>query len=108
MRTGRVATTRNRGWGQRGGGVKIRSPFVAVIGAGQVGATTAQRILEKSLADVVLFDVVPGMPQGKALDLMQAAPIEGHDRRIFGTNDYADIKGAAIVVITAGLPRKPG
>ncbi len=88
--------------------MKLREPFVAIIGAGQVGATTAQRILEKSIADVVLFDVVPGMPQGKALDLMEAAPVEGHDRRIFGTNSYEDIRGAEIVVVTAGLPRKPG
>ncbi|MCG3175988.1 MAG: malate dehydrogenase [Candidatus Omnitrophica bacterium] len=88
--------------------MKIRSPFVAVIGAGQVGATTAQRILEKGIADVVLFDVVEGMPQGKALDLMEAAPVEGHDRRITGTNAYKDIEGAEIVVITAGLARKPG
>lgn len=86
----------------------MRKPFVAVIGAGQVGATTAQRILEKGLADVVLFDVVEGMPQGKALDLMEAAPLEGHDRQIKGTNDYKDIAGAEIVVVTAGLPRKPG
>jgi len=88
--------------------LKIRNPFVAVIGAGQVGATTAQRILEKGLCDVVLFDVVEGMPQGKALDLMEAAPVEGHDRRILGTNQYQDIAGAEIVVVTAGLPRKPG
>ncbi len=88
--------------------MKIRESFVAIIGAGQVGATSAQRILEKGLSDVVLFDVVSGMPQGKALDLMEAAPIEGHDRRILGTNDYKDIRGAEIVVVTAGLPRKPG
>ena len=88
--------------------MKVRSPFVAIIGAGQVGATAAQRILEKGVSDVVLFDVVPGLPQGKALDLMEAAPLEGHDRRMFGTNDYQDIRGAEIVVITAGLPRKPG
>ncbi len=88
--------------------MNIRKPFVAVIGAGQVGATAAQRILEKGIADVVLFDVVEGMPQGKALDLMEAAPVEGHDRRIVGTNDYCDIAGAEIVVVTAGLPRKPG
>lgn len=88
--------------------MKIRKPFVAIIGAGQVGATTAQRILEKNISDVVLFDVVEGMPQGKALDLMEAAPIEGHDRRIIGTNKYEDIQGAEIVVVTAGLPRKPG
>lgn len=88
--------------------MKLRSPFVAIIGAGQVGATTAQRILEKNIADVVLFDLVEGMPQGKALDLMEAAPVEGHDRRILGTNRYEDIRGAEIVVVTAGLPRKPG
>jgi malate dehydrogenase len=88
--------------------MKIRKPFVAVIGAGQVGATTAQRILEKNIADVVLFDIVQGMPQGKALDLMEASPVEGHDRRIAGTSDYKDIEGAEIVVVTAGLPRKPG
>lgn len=88
--------------------MKTRKPFVAIVGAGQVGATAAQRILEKGISDVVLFDVVPGMPQGKALDLMEAAPIEGHDRRILGTNDYKDIEGAEIVVVTAGLARKPG
>ena len=86
----------------------IRKPFVAVIGAGQVGATAAQRILEKGISDVVLFDVVEGVPQGKALDLMEAASIEGHDRRILGTNRYEDVAGAEIVVVTAGLPRKPG
>lgn len=88
--------------------MNLRKPFVAIIGAGQVGATAAQRILEKGLADVALFDVVEGMPQGKALDLMEAAPIEGHDRRIVGTHDYGDIRGAEIVVVTAGLARKPG
>ncbi len=86
----------------------MRKPFVAIIGAGQVGATSAQRIVEKGLSDVVLFDVVEGVPQGKALDLMQASPLEGHDRRVTGTNDYRDITGADIVVVTAGLPRKPG
>ena len=88
--------------------MKIRKPFVAIIGAGQVGATATQRILEKSLSDIVLFDVVEGMPQGKALDLMEAAALEGHDRRVIGTNQYKDIEGASIVVVTAGLPRKPG
>jgi len=88
--------------------MKPRNPFVAIIGGGQVGATAAQRILEKGIADVVLFDLVEGMPQGKALDLMEAAPVEGHDRHILGTNKYEDIRGAEIVVVTAGLPRKPG
>ncbi len=88
--------------------MKLRSTFTAVIGAGQVGATTAQRILEQGVSDVMLFDIVEGMPQGKALDLMEAAPIEGHGQRILGTNRYEDIQGAEIVVVTAGLPRKPG
>lgn len=88
--------------------MKSKGPLVAVIGAGQVGATTAQRIIEKNIADVVLFDVVEGLPQGKALDLAQASAIEGHGRSIVGTNRYEDIQGAAIVVVTAGLPRKPG
>ena len=88
--------------------MKIRKPFVAVIGSGQVGATAAQRILEKNLSDVVLFDIVQGVPQGKALDLMEAAPLEGHEKQVLGTNDYKDIEGAEIVVVTAGLPRKPG
>ncbi|MFH2055648.1 MAG: malate dehydrogenase [bacterium] len=81
---------------------------VAVIGAGNVGAAVAQYIAEDNLADVVLVDIVEGMPQGKALDLMQAAPIRGYDVEVIGTNDYADIKGADVVVHTAGLPRKPG
>lgn len=88
--------------------MEIRNPFVAIIGAGQVGATAAQRILEKDLADVVLFDIVEGMPQGKALDLMEAAPIECHSKNILGTNDYKDISGAEVVVVSAGFPRKPG
>ena len=81
---------------------------VTVIGAGNVGATTAQRIAEAGLADVVLVDIVEGLPQGKGLDLAEAAPVVGHDARITGTNDYADTKGSDIVVITAGLPRQPG
>lgn len=84
------------------------SPRVAVIGAGNVGATLAQRVAEHDLADVVLLDIVEGRPQGIALDLMQARGVEGHDRLITGTNDYADTAGSDIVVITAGLPRKPG
>jgi malate dehydrogenase len=64
--------------------------------------------VEKNLADAVLFDIVQGVPQGKALDLMEAAPVEGHEKRVIGTNDYKDIEGAEIVVVTAGLPRKPG
>ena len=85
-----------------------RSPRVSIIGAGNVGGTLAQRIAEKNLADVVLLDVLPGRPQGIALDLSQASGIERHNRQIIGTIDYADTHGSNIVVITAGLPRKPG
>ena len=81
---------------------------VSVIGAGHVGATTAQRIVEKELADVALVDIVEGMPQGKALDLMETAPVEGYNTVIRGSNDYAITEGSEVVVITAGLPRKPG
>ena len=81
---------------------------VTVIGAGNVGATTAQRIAEAGLADVVLVDIVDGLPQGKGLDLAEAAPVVGHDARITGTNDYADSAGSDIIVVTSGIPRKPG
>ena len=81
---------------------------VTVIGAGNVGATTAQRIAEAGLADVVLVDIVDGLPQGKGLDLAEAAPLVGHDARIVGTNDYADTAGSDIVVVTSGLARQPG
>jgi malate dehydrogenase len=79
-----------------------------VIGGGKVGSTLAQRIAEKNLADVVLLDIVEGMPQGIALDLQEAQPLERHSRQIMGTNDYADTANSDIVVITAGIPRKPG
>jgi len=85
-----------------------RSHQVSIVGAGNVGSTLAQRIAEKNLADVVLLDVVAGRPQGVALDLMEAAGVEGHGRKLTGTNDYADTADSDIVVITAGLPRKPG
>lgn len=81
---------------------------VTVVGAGHVGATTAQRIAEKELADVVLVDIVEGMPQGKALDLMQSGPVEGYDSHLAGSNGYEQSAGSDVVVITAGLPRKPG
>ncbi len=81
---------------------------VTVIGAGNVGATAAQRISEKGLADVVLIDILDGVPQGKALDLEEASPVEKHDCHIIGTNDYKDTEGSDIAVITAGIPRKPG
>jgi malate dehydrogenase len=81
---------------------------VTVIGAGNVGATTAQRIAEAGLADVVLVDIVEGLPQGKALDLAEAAPVVGHDGRIVGTNDYAESAASDIIVVTSGIARKPG
>jgi len=81
---------------------------VTVIGAGNVGATTAQRLAEKELCDVVLIDIAEGMPQGKALDLVEAAPIEKHDAFIQGANTYDASAGSDIIIITAGIPRKPG
>ena len=84
------------------------STRVSIIGAGKVGSTLAQRIAEKNLADVVLLDIVEGWPQGVALDLMQARGVERHDRQIIGTNDYIDTANSNIIVIAAGIPRKPG
>jgi malate dehydrogenase len=81
---------------------------VTVIGAGNVGATTAQRIAEAGLADVVLVDIVEGLPQGKGLDLAEAAPVVGHDARIVGTNDYEATAGSDVIVATSGLARQPG
>ncbi|HEX5148539.1 MAG TPA: malate dehydrogenase [Candidatus Limnocylindrales bacterium] len=81
---------------------------VTVVGAGNVGATTAQRIIETGLADVCLVDIVEGLPQGKALDLQEAAPVVGYDVNICGTNDYAITAGSGVVVITSGLARQPG
>ena len=81
---------------------------VSVIGSGNVGATAARSIADKELADVVVLDILDGVPQGKALDMLEACPIEGSDSRVFGTNDYADTAGSDIVVVTAGLARKPG
>ncbi|HLC43479.1 MAG TPA: malate dehydrogenase, partial [Methylomirabilota bacterium] len=83
-------------------------PKVTVVGAGNVGASVAQYIVEKELADVVLTDVIDGLPQGKALDLLQTGPVHGYDSRLAGTNDYKETAGSDIVVITAGLARKPG
>jgi len=81
---------------------------VTVVGSGNVGATAAHWIASKELADVVLIDIAEGIPQGKGLDLLEAMPIEKRDCHIFGTNDYADTADSDIVVITAGIPRKPG
>jgi len=81
---------------------------ITVVGAGNVGATAAHWIAAKELADVVLVDIVEGVPQGKALDLAQSAPIDGFDVKIVGTNGYEDTAGSDVVIITAGIPRKPG
>ncbi|MCK9229375.1 MAG: malate dehydrogenase [Syntrophales bacterium] len=81
---------------------------VAVIGAGFVGTMVSQRIIEKNLAHVVLVDIVEGIPQGKALDMSQAASVAGFEGQVIGTNDFSEISGASIVVVTAGLPRMPG
>ena len=78
---------------------------VTVIGAGNVGATAAQRIAEAGIADVYLVDVVEGLPQGKALDLLEAAPLQHHDQMIYGTNDYADTTESDVIVVTAGMAR---
>jgi malate dehydrogenase len=83
-------------------------PKVTVVGAGNVGASVAQYVVEKELADVVLTDVIEGLPQGKALDLLETGPVHNYDCRLVGTNDYKDTAGSDIVVITAGLARKPG
>lgn len=81
---------------------------ITVVGAGNVGATTAQRIVDKNLADVVLIDILEGIPQGKGLDLLESGPVESYDCNVFGTNDYKNTAKSDIVVITAGLARKPG
>src|SRR5256714_532935 len=81
---------------------------VTIVGSGNVGATAAHWIAAKELADVVLIDIIEGVPQGKGLDLLQAMPIEKRDSYVLGTQDYADTANSDIVVITAGIPRKPG
>lgn len=85
-----------------------QAPRVTIVGAGNVGSTLGQRIVEKNIADVVLLDIQAGRPQGLALDLMEARGVEHHDRTIIGTADYADTQHSDVIVITAGLPRKPG
>jgi len=81
---------------------------IAVIGAGNVGASCAMYLAEANIADVVMVDIIEGVPQGKGLDLTQAGPVRGYNARVFGSNKFSDIKGADIVIMTAGLPRKPG
>jgi malate dehydrogenase len=88
--------------------VNAGRPKITVVGAGNVGATVAQYTVEKELGDVVLVDVIEGVPQGKALDLLQAGPVHGYDSRLTGSNSYEDTHDSDIVVITAGLARKPG
>jgi malate dehydrogenase len=86
----------------------MHRPKIALIGAGQIGGTLALLAAQKELGDVVLFDIIEGVPQGKALDIMEARPIIGSDVTVSGTNEYADISGADVAIVTAGLPRKPG
>jgi malate dehydrogenase len=81
---------------------------VTVVGAGNVGATTAQRLAERDYGDVVLVDIIEGMPQGKALDLVESGPVYGYDSKVTGANSYADTEGSDVVVITSGIARKPG
>ena len=81
---------------------------IALIGAGNIGGTLAHLAAQKELGDVVLFDIAEGVPQGKALDLSQCGPVQGFDAKVTGTNDYKDIAGADVVIVTAGVPRKPG
>lgn len=83
-------------------------PKITVVGAGNVGGTTAQRLAEKDAYDVVLVDITEGVPQGKALDISQAGPVCGYSTRVIGTNGYAETAGSSIAVITSGMPRKPG
>lgn len=92
-------TQRERGLGRR---------KISVIGAGNVGGTTAQRLAERNLGDIVLLDINAGLAQGKALDIMESAPIEGFDSRVIGTADYDDTAGSHLVVVSSGVPRKPG
>ena len=87
---------------------KMPHQKISIIGAGNVGATTAHWIASKELGDVVLLDIIEGMPQGKGLDLLEASPVEGFDVDVKGTNSYEDTKNSDIIIITAGVPRKPG
>src|SRR5512137_3152776 len=81
---------------------------IALIGGGQIGGVLAQLCAQRELGDVVMFDIVEGLPQGKMLDIAEAAPVDGFDASMKGTNSYADIAGADVCIVTAGLPRKPG
>ncbi len=81
---------------------------ISVIGAGFVGSTLVQRLAERDYADVVMFDIIPNMPQGKALDILESGPVMGYDSQVTGTNEWADTADSEIVVVTSGIPRKPG
>jgi len=83
-------------------------PKIALVGAGQIGGTLAHLAAMRQLGDIVLFDIAEGIPQGKALDIAEAGPVEGFDAELSGTNDYADIAGADVCIVTAGIPRRPG
>jgi len=93
---------------QRGDNRYFKRKKVTVVGSGNVGATAAFLAAQKELADIVLLDVIEGVPQGKALDMFEASPIQGYNANVFGTNDYADTAGSDLVIITAGIARKPG
>lgn len=86
----------------------MKRPKIALIGAGQIGGVLAQLAAQREMGDVVLFDVVEGVPQGKALDILESGPVDGFDSFLKGTNSYEDIRGADVVIVTAGVPRKPG
>jgi malate dehydrogenase len=91
-----------------GAGGKMARKKIALIGSGQIGGVFVQLAAERELGDIILFDILEGVPQGKALDILEGSPIVGHDIHVQGTNNYEDIKGADLVIITAGLARKPG
>src|ERR671932_2138259 len=88
--------------------MEVSRKKITVVGGGNVGATTAQRLAERDYADIVLVDIVDGMPQGKALDLNQSGPVVGYEPNVVGTNGYDETSGSEIVVITSGFPRQPG
>src|SRR6056297_2988706 len=87
---------------------KMARPKIALIGGGQIGGVLAQLCALRELGDVVLFDIVEDMPQGKTLDIAEASRVDGFDVSVTGTNDYKDLEGSDLIIVTAGLPRKPG
>src|SRR3990170_273681 len=109
---GREAPARARGWGGYDAGVHPTEGAldmrITIIGSGFVGQTAAMRLVERGLGEVVLIDIIEGLPHGLALDIKESSPVVGFEPRIVGTNDYADTAGSDVVVITAGFPRQPG